>query len=212
MEVVRTIQKGGIEIIIGTELPVCDPAATEAEILKLLPKNMTDAELNSPISIANVMQYNDPEKAGTGFFVTDAEAAVIEGQLASLADHQVLAKTPDKNGQIVPDFLDVEYQIKRNSRWEKEKMTECGVALPLGAVMRENLTEAQNKEIREQEEADRLSALTPEQKAAEKQSALDALADEADRLARRAQIQGTEFDPVAYYNEKAPAIEAKYAE
>jgi len=53
--------------------------------------------------------------------------------------------------------------------------------------------------------------MTPEEKAAAKQAALDALADEADRLDRRAKIQQQAFDPVAWYREHSSTIEEKYS-
>jgi hypothetical protein len=74
-----------------------------------------------------------------------------------------------------------------------------------------DLTEAQRTEIAAQKEAKRIAALTPEAKETEKEARLDAAADEADRLERRAKIQGKDFDTAAYYAEKQSEIEAKYA-
>ena len=83
--------------------------------------------------------------------------------------------------------------------------------LPSGAVLQENLTPEQQKEIAEQQEAARIVAMSDEDKEKVKQAALDALADEADKQARRAEIQKKAFDPIAWYSERAGAIEVKYS-
>jgi hypothetical protein len=74
----------------------------------------------------------------------------------------------------------------------------------------DDLTAEQQTEIAEQQESERIAGLTGEQKATEKQARLDALAEEADKLSRRAQIQGRDFDAAAWYAEKRDEVEAKY--
>jgi hypothetical protein len=139
--------------------------------------------------------------------VDDETAAPLETKLSALQEHEKLTL----EGAVIPDNRGVEYWKKTGGAWAKTKIEDIGAPLPPGAVLPESLTEAQRTEIAAQEEAARIAALTPEKKAEQKQSALDALADEADRLERRARIQGNEFDAAAWYQEKAPAIEAKYA-
>jgi hypothetical protein len=139
--------------------------------------------------------------------VSDDEAADFETKLAALKEHEMLTL----EGEILPDYRGVEYWKKQGSAWVKTKIEEAGVPLPQGSVLPDNLTEAQHTEIDAQKEAARIAAMTPEQKAAEIQTALDALADEAARLEKRAQIQGGEFDAASWYAERKAPVEAKYA-
>ena len=114
-------------------------------------------------------------------------------------------------GEIVPDYRGVEYHKKTSGKWKKVKIEAIGEALPVGAILPNDLTPEQKAEIAAQTEADRLEGLTPEQKAAEKKSRLNAVADEAYRLEQRARIQGEDFDTAAYYAEKSAEIDAAYA-
>jgi hypothetical protein len=138
---------------------------------------------------------------------SDEEAAPLEAKFAALQEHEKLTL----QGSVIPDCRGVEYWKKTGGKWVKAKIEDIGVSLPAGSVLPEALTEAQRSEIADQENAARIAALSPEKKAAEKQAALDALADEADRLERRARIQGGDFDAVAWYGEHKTSVEAKYA-
>jgi hypothetical protein len=139
--------------------------------------------------------------------LTKAEEALLAGKLSGLQKYEALTLT----GEIIPDNRGREYWEKTGGVWAKTKIEEIGEGMPDGAILPESLTQAQRTEIAAQTEAERIAALTPEAKAAEKQGRLDAAADEADRLSRRAVIQGTEFDAAAYYAGKQAEIEALYA-
>ena len=118
------------------------------------------------------------------------------------------------DGTIINDYRDKEYWIKNDERWIKDKILQLGVDLPQGAIPADDLHneeyQTQREEIAHQQEEDHLSALTPEQKEQMLQAALDNLADETARLEKRAQIQGKEFDPVAWYQEGEAGLYAKY--
>jgi hypothetical protein len=139
--------------------------------------------------------------------VDDETAAPLEEQFAMSGEHAKLTL----QGPVIPDFRGVEYWRKQGGTWTKTKIEDIGVSPPSGSVLPENLTETQRAEIAAQEETSRIAAFTPQQKAAEKQVALDALADEAARLETRARIQGKDFDAAAWYAEHKTPIEAKYA-
>lgn len=139
--------------------------------------------------------------------LSDAEEADLAPKFAGLSEHNVLTL----NGKIIPDWRGAEYYIKIAGAWAKAKVDHIGKEIPEGSVLPNNLTGAQRTEMAAQAEAERLAALTPEAKTSEKQAHLDAAADEADRLSRRAAIQGAEFDTAAYYAVKRDEIEAKYA-
>jgi hypothetical protein len=114
-------------------------------------------------------------------------------------------------GNVIIDRRGVEWYFFKDKKWIKDKVEFIDEVLPDKFILPENLTEEQRKEIAAQEESERIAAMPKDDKAKAKQAALDALADEADRLDRRNKIQRKAFDPVAYYEEKAAEIEAKYA-
>ncbi|MDR1287993.1 MAG: hypothetical protein LBK08_10325 [Treponema sp.] len=138
---------------------------------------------------------------------SDEEAAPLEAKLAALKEHEKLTL----EGEVIPDYRGVEYWQKTGGVWVKTKIEDIGIGLPGDAILPGSLSEAVLTEIAAQEEAARIAGLTPEQKAAGKQASLDALADEAARLEKRAQIQGNDFDAAAWYGEHKTAVEAKYA-
>jgi hypothetical protein len=114
-------------------------------------------------------------------------------------------------GEVIPDWRGAEYYLKTAGTWAKVKVEHIGEPLPEGSVLSDSLTPEQRAEIAGQAEAERIAALSPEEKEAERQARLDALADEADRLDRRARIQGSDFDAAAWYRENKVPVEAKYA-
>jgi hypothetical protein len=139
--------------------------------------------------------------------LSPAEEADLTAKRAALGEHEALTLT----GEVIPDNRGREYWEKSGGVWTKTKIEEIGAGIPDGAILPESLNDAARAEIAEQAEAERIAELTPEQKAAEKQARLDAAADEAVRLERRAEIQGKDFDGAAYYAEKETEIEEKYA-
>ena len=76
-------------------------------------------------------------------------------------------------GEIVPDYRGVEYHKKTSGKWKKVKVQAIGEALPDGAILPDDLTSEQNAEIREQQEAERVAALSPEEKAKERIAEID---------------------------------------
>jgi hypothetical protein len=118
------------------------------------------------------------------------------------------------DGTIIPDYRGTEYWKKEDGHWGKDKINELGKSMPNGAVVVDDLGKEQyaeqHQEIRDQEERERIAALTPEALKKELQAALDALADEAARLEKRAQIQRKDFDPAAWYEEEERKLNQKY--
>ena len=139
--------------------------------------------------------------------LADGEYETLKAKFDALGEHERLTLS----GEVIADNRGVEYRRKDGGKWIQGKIENIGEKLPAKAVIADKLTPEQQQEISAQEEAERIAAMSAEDKAQAKQAALDALADEADRLDRRAKIQGKEFDPVAYYNERTGAIETKYA-
>jgi len=131
----------------------------------------------------------------------------LQAKYDALKEHERL----DSEGRVWDDWRGVEYHFKENGKWKKDKIEFLGQKPPKGFVLQENITPEIQFEISAQQEAERLAAMTPEEKAKWKQNALDALADEADRLDRRNKIQRKTFDAQKYYDEGAAEIEKKYA-
>jgi hypothetical protein len=138
--------------------------------------------------------------------LSEAEEADLVPKRAALKEHEALTLS----GDIIPDWRGTEYHLKTGGTWEKAKMEHINEELPEGAALPDGLTADQRAEIAAQGETERIAALSPEEKEAEKQARLDAAADEADRLERRARIQQADFDSSAYYAEKKAEIEAAY--
>jgi hypothetical protein len=140
--------------------------------------------------------------------LSPAEEADLVPKWAALGKHEALTLT----GDVIPFMQGAEYWEKdeETDRWAKTKIAVVGEALPDGAILPDSLTPGQRAEIAAQDESDRIAALNPEAKEAEKNARLDEAADEADRLSRRALIQGKSFDAAAWYAEKQDGIEAKY--
>jgi hypothetical protein len=139
--------------------------------------------------------------------LSEAEEADLVPKHAALKEHEALTLS----GEIIPEWRGTEYHLKTGGTWAKAKIEHINEELPEGAVLPDDLTADQRAEIAAQGEAERIAALDPEAKEAEKQAMLDSAADEADRLERRAKIQGKDFDTAAWYAEKRDEIEAKYA-
>jgi hypothetical protein len=132
----------------------------------------------------------------------------LKAKFDALKEHERLTD----EGEIIPDWRGTEHWYRAaKGKWVNGKIEFIGEELPDKFILPENLTEEQRKEIAAQEEAERIAAMSKDDRAKAKQAALDALADEADRLDRRNKIQRKAFDPVAWYEEKAAEIEAKYA-
>jgi hypothetical protein len=197
----------GIEIVTSVRSCNIDPEATKRNIAEDLGISINDILL-LPNFEEILYQHAAMINPGPNSKTTSDEAGTLtQEKLANLEAHQILT-TDD---EIIPDWRGTKYYLKSNGTWNEEAITAIGVPLPEDAVLPDNLTAEQSIEISAQKEALRIAALDADQKVTELQNALNALADEADRLSRRAQIQGITFDAVTWYQEHKAPIEAKYA-
>jgi hypothetical protein len=195
----------GHTVIRGFEECPVDPEATKAAVENEIKNNpaLAEAGLESLFETYVVSATNISGRK----LISETEYAIHKAKFDALGEHEWLAE----DLEIVHDYRNSEYWRKANGRWGKSKIERLGETAPADAVLPDALTEAQSAEIAAQNEADRIAALTGEAKEAEKQTRLDAAADEADRLSRRAEIQGKSFDITAWYAERRDEIEAKYA-
>jgi hypothetical protein len=192
------------EIVIGTQARHIDPERTKdaiAAALDIPPEGVFALE-DFEDQIEDHAVY--PDLLPGEHAIDAAAVANINGPLG---DHE--ARTFE--GTIIPDWRGTEFFIKTDGRWDKEKVDHIGVSLPNGAILPDDLTADQRAEIVDQAEGDRIASLTADQRAAEMTARLEAAADEAVRLAQRAQIQGTPFNSSDYYDGKKDEIEKKYA-
>jgi hypothetical protein len=208
IEIIEKI--GTYTIIRGFDTAPINPPATEAVVRQAIKTNPALAETNQRTLWDTYAVYSE-DFGERGRAITEAQYAEHKKLLDKLGKHQLL--TDDL--QIIPDFRDVEYWLQQGGRWAKTKMgkdeNQIGQPLPNGAFLEEDLSPEAKEAIAVQNEADRIAALTPEAKQAEKAARLDSLADEADRQERRAKIQGKDFDAAVWSQEHKAPIEAKYA-
>lgn len=182
-----------------------DPEATKAEIEKR--ENIT---IDQAFNLENYGELFEKHKVyfqyGTEqILMEDSAAAELTSKFKELDQNQKLLIT----GEVIPDYVGKEYYLLVDGEWEKRKIERVGEA-PEGPLQ-EELTREQLEEIRTQEEERRIRRMTPEQRAEAVQRELDALVDEAARLEKRAQIQGNEFDAVAWYQEREADVREKYS-
>jgi len=224
MQTIYEIKISQYTIITHVSEAVVDTRATEEEVMAVLRKQMakkgikgrkTDdiflAAIKLGMTEKEMESLFDENKvyARTGEGaenVDDDKGNQVREKLKEMGKKRLLLK----NMEYIPNYLGTEYHVKRLGRWHKEKIDDIGIELPEGAVLQEDITPEQQKEITEQMEMERIAAMPPEKKEEEKQNALDVLADEADRLERRNKRRRKAFDPDAYYDEGAKKIEAKY--
>jgi hypothetical protein len=108
------------------------------------------------------LEYGHPGSGGE--LIDDEAAMVIQEKLAGKGNNQQLLDS----GEYIADFRGVEYWVKKKSGvWGKGTVGAIGVSLPAGAVLPDHLTDGQQREIEDQREAERVAALTPEQRAEE---------------------------------------------
>ena len=153
---------------------VVDTQKTMKKIAGLITAEMTEADIQ--LVFNNNLVY-----AGVGEeaeLVADGVAEQIKEKLATTGKNKRLLE----NGEYIEDHRGEEYWAKRSGKWRKEKVEEIGVPLPADSVLQEFITQEQQQEIYEQQEEERLAALTPEQRDEELERKLLAKLAEIDRL------------------------------
>jgi hypothetical protein len=206
VKIKRTESIGEYKIIQGISDPAPNPVATETEAFHHITvaeyRAMSEAELKELFSQHIV--YADPGPDGE--LVQDDVAEDILSKLEALKQNEKLLD----NLEILPDWRGVEYWHKTGEVWSKQKITQIGVIPPDGFILPDKLTTEHRREIAAQEEMDRLTKLTAEERAKEKENALNALKAEALRQKEMAEIADEPFDAKAWYQAEAAKVNAKY--
>lgn len=128
--------------------------------------------------------------------------------LARNANEQV--KT---DGNVIPDFRGSKYSKKIGDEWGFGTIIAVGVTIPTGAIRDEDLTEAQKAEIADQNENGRMAGLSAEERAIEKDMAIDSALGQSINMRSGLEISG---DPDAlikaqdWYNSEVLKINDKY--
>jgi len=195
----------GHEIVRGARERTYDPMETT----KYVAEHFPGAKISDLDSLFKEHSQYAPLKENERD-IPDNSCCAYKDLLANLQSGEMLLS----DNSVINDCRNKEYWEKDSGRWVKNKILLLGENLPEGAIWVEDLNkedyQQEREEIAAQQETERIAALTPEQKELELQAALDASADEADRVNRRSQIQGKAFDPVSWYREKAAALHEKY--
>lgn len=205
MKVIGFLEIDEYKIITAIEEVSADPEATKAEIAK-----QENIDIDSVVELDNYEELFERYKVPfhlkpNQIRLDDPDAEILEEKKAGLNQNQLLLVT----GEILANYVGTEYWRQVNGKWEKQKIERLGEE-PAGPTQ-EELSPEQQEEIRAQEEESRICCMSPEERAEALQRELDALADEAARLEKRAQIQGNVFDTAAWYQEHAAAVREKYS-
>jgi hypothetical protein len=194
----------GYEIVTAVSFPAVDPEATRRKVSFVLSENpdLKNTKTGEELYAENVVfAHCGPDQR----IVEDREGDGLQAALENLGDHEKLLSS----GEPVADWRNVEYWVK-NQAWEKQKIELLGEKIPVNGVLPENLSTSQQREIGEERDVQRIAALTPEARAAEKQERLNAAKREATLLKSDADIAGEEFNAAAWFQAKKTEIETKY--
>jgi hypothetical protein len=194
----------GFEIVTSVSKPTIDPVETEERVNPILSENpaLKNTKTLEELYADNaVPAHNIPNQK----LVEDSEGDEFQTALDKPGDHKKLLST----GETIDDWRNTEYWVKGQT-WTKQKIETLGETLPADGILEEDLTESQRKEIAEEKEIERISKLTPEERATEKQDRLNALKREATLLKSDAEIAGEDFNALAWFQAKKAEVEAKY--
>jgi hypothetical protein len=202
----------GYSLIRRFDVCPADPEATKAAIAERIKKNPGLAQTDPETLFETYAVYSVNIGPGRKL-ISEADYAARKARFDALGEHQCLTEALE----IIPDFHNTEYWQKADNRWGKHKIEHLGETVPADAVFPDALNETQRAEIASQERADRIAALSPGEKAAEKEARIKAVIHEAVIRRQEAELEAEvndtplEFDPVAWVRERKGEIEAIYA-
>ena len=114
----------------------------------------------------------------------------------------------------IDDYRGKVYHKKIDGKWMKQEVTKLGEKPLAGGILAGDLTPEQIAEISKQAETDRIKALKPVDREAEKMSVIDGLIAEASAMRGRLEITGDK-DALKkaqdWYNAEVAKVEAVYA-
>jgi hypothetical protein len=200
----RIVTIDGYKVVRAVYPRTIDPRATEDFVNKKFEgMTLSQEEINQAYD-ENVVYSDilDNEEV-----ITRDEYLELSEKIKNLEEKKLIIS----DGTIVQDNRDLEYWITKNGKWSQKKIEHIGEEFPEGAVLDKNLTSEQRQEIAIQKETDRMAALTPEQKALEKENAINNAKSAARIRKEEAEIADEEFNAKAWFQQMKAEIEAKYA-
>jgi len=205
MKTITFVEIESYQIIIGIENASPDPEETNAKVEAIIAKtpDILLKKTREELLAENVVFSHLGQGKKN---VDDDEGKRLKSILDNLDPHERL----QFSGDIIADWRDTEYWIIQDGSWNKQKIEQIGESLPQDAILPDKLSQTQQREIAEQNEAARLANLTPEQKTEEKEAALAAAKREVRRLKEEAEIAGEPFDAAIEYQSRKTKIEEKY--
>jgi hypothetical protein len=194
----------GYSIIKAAYARTVDPEKTKLAVMdKYHIQDLTELE-HSQEALDELTVYSPPLQNEE--IITEEEYLVTLEKLKGLEEHQQIAG----DGAIILDNRGLEYWIKNSQKWTKEKIETIGVPIPEGAIRPEAITPEQQMEISAQQEAERIAALTPEQREVEKVNAIQGAKSAARIRKEEAEIADEPDDSKAWFQQRKAEILAKY--
>jgi len=207
MKTITFVEIENYQIIVGIENAASDPEETRATVEAIIAKNPDI--LNKKTRDKLLEENKVPARLGDGQKNVDDE----EGErLKCIFDNLKSYERLKLSGEAILDQRNTEYWIKQTNTWNKQIIERIGETFPQNAVLPENLSESQQQEIAEQNERTRLANLTPQQRAEEWATAVQAIKREVRNLKEEAEIAGESFDAQGEYRLRKAKIDEKYKE
>jgi hypothetical protein len=150
----------GYEVITAIQDATIDPAATTDAVAEHLGIPSDQAVLHADFEQLYEQHAVCFDNIPNAKLLSETEEADVAPKFTALQEHEALTL----EGEIIPDYRGVEYHLKTAGVWGNVKIQDIGVPLPEGAVFPEDLTPEEKTEIAVQAEADRVAALSPEEK------------------------------------------------
>ena len=179
--------------------------AVVADLEKQLPPLVSAFEvMRAKVTEANAAYFTP---APGESLIDDAQASDMQAKHAATPPGQALLLT----GEYVTDLRGRDFWL--TSPWAHKVIDTLGEDLPSGAITPELLTDAQRAEISVQQEADRVAALSPADRAAEAAQAQAQAQTDAAALRSKLEITGDAkalAKAQAAYADGLAAVNAKY--
>ena len=154
-----------------------------AELEKQLPERIRAFEVaRSAIVDANAVYTHPPQGED---LIDDVQAGTLQTAHALRGDGQQLLMT----GEYVRDLRGRDFYLA-GPPWAHKVIDKLGEDMPAGAIVPDQLTDAQRQEIADEAEAARVAALTPEQAQAEADAKSAAILAQAAQMRSELEIQG----------------------
>lgn len=188
----------GHQIIAGVSEAYIDPIAT---IRSIQAKGIMLNKANKNELLKEHAIYLNNPKAK---LVSKKEAEDIRQKLDSLKEHEAL--TLDL--KTIPDYRNMKSYSKKDGKWIETIVEQIGMK-----PTKTELTEAEQIELSEQREQERLDALSLEDKQKEKESIIDSLASQALQKEGMLRIKGVkDYEKQAkdWFDQEKIKIEKKY--